>query len=91
MIFASLTILALLLAFHHVVRGAVQQGQLLRSAAATHADATWRCNALNGSRKRDSCLVQLNGTPHDDVMLQGRTVAAITTVSAVSPVVPIRR
>ncbi len=50
---------ALLLAFVHVLQGAVEQGGLRHKADARHADATWRCNALRGSGSRESCLAQL--------------------------------
>jgi hypothetical protein len=60
---AALIILALLLGFHEVVRGAVKQGELLRMNTATRAEAVWRCNALNGARVRASCLAQLDAPP----------------------------
>ncbi len=59
---ATLAMLALLLAFHQVVRGAVEQGDLRRAATAARSDAAWRCNALGGLVKREACLLQL-GTP----------------------------
>ena len=83
-IFASLIILALLLAFHQVVRGAVQQGEVLRMATATHADAVWRCNALQGHRMRESCLAQLNAPPRDSAMASTHDIAPIATVSHVA-------
>jgi hypothetical protein len=58
--FAALVILALLLGFHQVVRQAVRQGELLRMSTATHAQAVWRCNSLNGARLRQQCLQELN-------------------------------
>jgi hypothetical protein len=61
-ILATIAIVGLLLAFHHVVRGAVQQGELRRKATATHAEAAWRCNIL---REPESCGVQPNALPHD--------------------------
>jgi hypothetical protein len=62
-VLATLVMLGLLLAFHQVVLGAVQQGELRRKAAATQADAAWRCNAIPGARSREGCLMQLNATP----------------------------
>ncbi len=62
-IVATLAMLGLLLAFHQVVLGAVQQGELRRKATAMQADAAWRCNALPGARSRDGCLMRLNATP----------------------------
>jgi hypothetical protein len=57
-ILAALAAVGLLVAFHQVVRGAVQQGELRRLASAVHAEAVWHCNALRGSHMRDSCLLQ---------------------------------
>ena len=51
-ILATLAMLGLLLAFHQVVLGAVQQGELRRKATAMQADAAWRCNAMPGARSR---------------------------------------
>lgn len=59
---ALLAGLGLLLAFHQVVLGAVEQGELRRKTAATQAEAAWRCNALSGARSREICLVLLNAT-----------------------------
>ena len=50
--FAALLALGLLVAFHQVVQGAVDQAKLRRQAAALHADADWRCrNAPNLVRR----------------------------------------
>lgn len=57
---ATLGIVALLLTFHQVVLGAVEQGDLRRQVAATQVEATWRCNAIQGLRASDTCLTQLN-------------------------------
>lgn len=76
---AVLTVLFLLLAFHQVVRGAVQQGELLRMATATHSEGVWRCSSLRGQRVRESCLAQMNAAPHDDAPLQN--TAAVATVA----------
>lgn len=59
---ATLIIVAMLLAFHQVVRGAVQQGELQHQASALHSAATWRCNNLRGAGASSSCLLQLNST-----------------------------
>ena len=50
----------LVVAFHQVVRGAVDQGDTRRKGAATHAEAVWRCKALQGPRMRVECLLRLN-------------------------------
>lgn len=63
MTLSCLTILALLMGFHQVMQSAVKQGELLRMSAATHAQAEWRCHALQGERMRASCLTQLNTAP----------------------------
>lgn len=55
----GLMILSLLLAFHQVVQGAVEQGELRHKATAVHAEATWRCNILPGLGASDNCLSQL--------------------------------
>jgi hypothetical protein len=57
---AALASLVLLVAFQHVVRGGVEQGETRRKAVATHADAQWRCKALPGPRQRVDCLLQLD-------------------------------
>jgi len=72
-ILATIAIVGLLLAFHHVLRGAVQQGELRRQATATHAEAVWRCNSL---RNLDNCLVQ-STVPRDDTLLQAPSVARV--------------
>jgi hypothetical protein len=59
---ALLAGLGLLLAFHQVVRGAVQQGELRGKTAAMQSETAWRCNVLSGTRSREICLVQLNAT-----------------------------
>jgi hypothetical protein len=66
---ATLIVLGMLMAFHQVVRGAVQQGELRQQAIATHAAATWRCNALNGTAASGSCLSQLNTPIRDGSLL----------------------
>ena len=55
-----LATLAVLLVFCHVVREAVRQGELRNAATALRHRETWTCNALLGSRARETCLQQLN-------------------------------
>lgn len=62
---ATLTLVALLVSFHHVVREAVQQGESRRNATAARVEAAWRCNALRGVRMRADCLLLLDSTPGD--------------------------
>lgn len=57
---ALVAIFGLLLAFHQVVLGAVERGELARKATALHAQASWRCNSMLGQEARESCLLQLN-------------------------------
>ena len=65
-VLATVTLLGLLLTFHHVVRGAVQQSESRHKAEATHTEVTWRCNLLRDLRESESCLLQLNAADHDD-------------------------
>ena len=66
-LWALLLALVLLLIFAQVVRQSVRQGELLRVAVTTHAEAVARCNALRGPRTKESCLARLNAPPHDGV------------------------
>jgi membrane protease subunit (stomatin/prohibitin family) len=54
----SLIIIGMLLAFHSVVRGAVQAGESRRQASAAQAEATWRCNLSRDVAARHSCRLQ---------------------------------
>jgi hypothetical protein len=76
-ILAVLAALGLLLAFHQVVLGAVQQGELRRKASAMQAEAASRCNALTGTRSRETCLMQLNATPAGRDRVNVATVATV--------------
>ena len=49
----------LLLAFQHVLEGAVRQGELRRAAVADHAQSVWRCNMLHIEAVRQECLSKL--------------------------------
>jgi len=71
-ILATLIILGLLLTFHQVVRGAVQQSELRHKAAAKHTEVTWRCKLLRDLSESESCLLQLNAADHGDAILQAR-------------------
>ena len=73
----GLTIVALLMGFHQVVQSAVDQGALFRMNAATHAQAEWRCHALQGQRMRESCVNQLDSPPNE---LADTTPAALADV-----------
>ena len=78
---SCLTILALLLAFHQVVRQAVQQGELLRMNTATHAEAVWRCNALRGPRVSAGCIEQLDAAPRNEAQTPPNTATARVQVA----------
>lgn len=69
---ATVTLLGLLLTFHQVVRGAVQQSESRHKAQAMHTEVTWRCNLLRDLRESESCLLQLNAADHGDTLLQAQ-------------------
>lgn len=78
---ASLVILGMLLTFHQVVRGAVQQGELLRKASALQTEANWRCNSARDSRANDSCrLLQLNAAARGESVIQAQNLTTGTTI-----------
>ena len=52
-------VLGLLVAFHQVVSGVVEQAALQRKTLAHHASETLRCKALPGQDARTHCLSQL--------------------------------
>lgn len=81
----ALLILGMLLAFHQVVHGAVQQGALRQHANAVQAEATWRCNALPGQGARDSCLGQLNAPAGGDSEAQAQTTLVVRDDGLNSP------
>ena len=57
-ILAAWVVVGMLLVFHAVVKGAVQDGEFRRQAGVTLAAAAWRCSLLRDLRARDSCLLQ---------------------------------
>jgi hypothetical protein len=78
---ATLAVLGLVLAFHQVVRGAVEQGDLRRAASAARAEAAWRCAVLRGPLPRDSCLAQADAAQHIEPSLQARNASTAATVA----------
>lgn len=56
---ALLALSGLLLAFEHVVREGMRQGDLRRIAVATHANDQWRCSVISQRAQRDSCRALL--------------------------------
>lgn len=61
-----LVILGMLMAFHQVVHGAVEQGQLRHKANVLQAGAIGRCNILPGRDASDRCLLQLSALANDN-------------------------
>ena len=59
LLLAAPILIALLLAFHAVVRGAVLQGEEQRAAVAEHAVASWRCTRLPTDLQLDDCRAAL--------------------------------
>lgn len=76
-ILAALIIFGMLLAFHQVVLGVVQQSELRHKASAMHAEATWRCHALRGPDASGSCLLQLNSMVHRAPLVQVQATQAL--------------
>ena len=68
----TLAVLGLLLAFHQVVSGGVQQADLRHKAVAMQAAAIWRCNVLGTPSTRDGCLAALT-VAHLDATTVGPT------------------
>lgn len=79
---ATVVIFGLLLAFHDVVSGAVQQSELRNKAIAAHVTATLRCNSLRDPRTRDSCLLQLETASSAEGLLAGRNPPSVRLSSA---------
>lgn len=65
-ILGTLVILAMLITFHQVVRGAVQQGQLRQKAISLQAGAIGRCTILPGRQASDRCLLQMRAIANGD-------------------------
>ena len=59
-VFAALSVLALLFAFQQVVHGAVQKAQSQRIAESAQADSAWRCKYLPSRAERNACLAALS-------------------------------
>lgn len=76
-IVAALVIFGMLLAFHQVVLGVVQQSELRHQASAMQAKATWRCQALRGLEASGNCLLQLNSMVHREALVQVQSTPAL--------------
>ena len=72
---AALMALCMLLAFHQVVRGAVQQSESRQKDMALQAEASSRCKALRGPRAVVVCLSQLKATVFDPPPMQAEYIA----------------
>jgi hypothetical protein len=77
-----LLLFGLLLAIHHVMRGAVQQGELRRELTAFHSAAASRCHTLRGRLIRDDCMQKPNAAPLDEAAPHAQNV---TTIAAPEP------
>lgn len=71
-VFAALSVLALLFAFQQVVHGAVQKAQSQRIAESAQADSAWRCKYLPTRAERNACLAALS-VDSDSTTLAGGT------------------
>jgi len=76
----ALVVIALLMAFHHVVRGGVTQGELQRELTALQSTAISRCNVLRGRLVRDNCLSHLNALPADPTALRAQNALTIVAL-----------
>lgn len=75
-IMAALAISSLLVAFHQLVSGAVQQSELRRKADATQAEASRLCNAMQEPLARDKCRLELSAPRVGQAMVQAQNVVA---------------
>lgn len=73
LVVAILALMGMLLVFHYVVRGSLQQSELRQKAEALHARALWRCNNLQGRAVSDTCLSRVNAEARKVALLQPRT------------------
>lgn len=79
---AIIVIFGMLLAFHDVVSGAVQQSELRNRAIAAHVTATLRCNSLRDPGARDSCLLQLETSASAEGLLAAQNPSGVRLSSA---------
>ncbi len=73
-VLGTLIVLGLLMAFHQVVLGAMQQGELHRKATAVKAEASWRCNTLGGPGEGEACLLRVT-SPESRLRFESRPLA----------------
>ncbi|MDP2368273.1 hypothetical protein [Rhodoferax sp.] len=72
----SLVVLGLLVAFHQVVSGVVEQAALQRQSLARNTTETLRCKALPGQPARAHCLSQVLTRVAPEPAAPGRLLAA---------------
>ncbi|MDP3701522.1 MAG: hypothetical protein Q8R72_11535 [Hylemonella sp.] len=72
LISAILAVLTLLLVFHYVVRGSLRQSESRHKALAVHAQASWRCNNLQGREVSSTCHLQASAEARKVALLQPR-------------------
>lgn len=67
-VLAILATVVLVLAFHQIVLGAVEQGKLLQQARNLQSEAFFRCKSLRSATARDQCLRE----PHPVALTEAR-------------------
>jgi hypothetical protein len=67
-VLATLSTVVLMLAFHQIVLGAVEQGKLLQQARNLQSEAVFRCKSLRSATARDQCLRE----PHPVALTESR-------------------
>lgn len=70
LVLATVSVLGMLMAFHAVMRGAVEQARARHQAQAVHAEATWRCKDLHNPRARGPCLSLLKPSTPVELIVQ---------------------
>lgn len=80
---AALCVLALLLAFRHVVLQGMQESEARHRASVAHAEAAWRCNAQSGVTQRRACRAQLDAAEATAGLAGDRSAAV--TISVAEP------
>ena len=79
---ATIVIFGMLIAFHDVVSGAMQQSELRNRAMAAHVTATLRCNSLRDPGARDNCLLQLDTAANAEGLLAAQNPSRVRLSSA---------
>jgi hypothetical protein len=79
MLAGLMTVLLLLLSFHHLVQQATQQSELRQKDRVTRHNATWRCKGLADAGQRARCLAQLDFALSDEAVPGLQRLAAVDT------------